>query len=87
MFCSCWQEGKLQVSDSRCVARVGRKEQAQLWGTVVALVIVIAVLFYCCKTDNTCCNSDDNEPSLAERLGFRLVYYCTFLYLTMMMMI
>ncbi|XP_005105910.1 uncharacterized protein LOC101850982 [Aplysia californica] len=40
------------------------KEQLQLWGTVAAVIVVLGILFVCCKNDVSFCN---NESSLKER--------------------
>ncbi|KAK7473546.1 hypothetical protein BaRGS_00035207 [Batillaria attramentaria] len=42
------------------------REQLQLWGTVAAFILVIGILFMCCKNDYSLCN--DDKP-LTQRLG------------------
>ncbi|RUS89554.1 hypothetical protein EGW08_002672 [Elysia chlorotica] len=42
------------------------EEQLQLWGTVAAMILAIALIFVCCKNDISCCNSD---TSLKERIS------------------
>ncbi|KAL8592074.1 hypothetical protein ACOMHN_032544 [Nucella lapillus] len=57
-------------SEFTCCESEGSKntrEQAQLWGTVAALVIIIGLLFVCCKNDYSLCNGDDR--TLADRMG------------------
>lgn len=44
------------------------REQIQLWGTVAAFILVIGILFMCCKNDYSLCN--DDKPIL-ERIGIR----------------
>ncbi|CAL1534756.1 unnamed protein product [Lymnaea stagnalis] len=34
------------------------KEQLQLWGVVAGMIVVIGILFVCCKNDISFCNSD-----------------------------
>ncbi|GFO39609.1 hypothetical protein PoB_006611400 [Plakobranchus ocellatus] len=41
------------------------EEQLQLWGTVAAMILAIALIFICCKNDIACCTSD---TSLRERI-------------------
>ncbi|KAL8614424.1 hypothetical protein ACOMHN_007760 [Nucella lapillus] len=57
-------------SEFTCCESEGSKnarEQAQLWGTVAALVIIIGLLFVCCKSDVSLCNGDDR--TLTDRMG------------------
>ncbi|KAL8579889.1 hypothetical protein ACOMHN_060743 [Nucella lapillus] len=46
------------------------KEQAQLWGTVAAVAILIGVAFVCCRQDLSFCNGD--EGTLSQRFGLKL---------------
>uniref|UniRef100_A0A2C9LRK7 Uncharacterized protein n=1 Tax=Biomphalaria glabrata TaxID=6526 RepID=A0A2C9LRK7_BIOGL len=40
------------------IAEKNMKEQLQLWGIVAGMIILIAILFICCKNDISFCNSD-----------------------------
>ncbi|KAH9505381.1 hypothetical protein Btru_058576 [Bulinus truncatus] len=46
------------------IAEKNWKEQLQLWGIVAGMIVLIAILFICCKNDISFCNS---EMTLKER--------------------
>ncbi|XP_076472157.1 uncharacterized protein LOC143301626 [Babylonia areolata] len=62
-------EQDLEFTCCETTATKSGREQAQLWCTVAALVLVVGLVFLCCKYDVTCCNGD--ERTIAQRLGLR----------------